>query len=69
MVQVVRANRNEVEIYAQHVVDNDEVELVLLSSEEKDELERDRQESMRNVSMGTTEADAMIMEVDILIAE
>jgi len=58
-----------VEIYAQHVVDNDEVELVLLSSEEKDELERDRQESMRNVSMGTTEADAMIMEVDILIAE
>ena len=69
MVQVVRANRNEVEIYAQHVVDNDEVELVLLSSEEKDELERDRQESMRNVSMGTTEVDAMIMEVDILIAE
>jgi len=34
MVQVARANGNEVKIYAQHVVDNDEVELVPLSYEE-----------------------------------
>jgi len=52
MVQVASANGNEVEIYAQYVVDNDQVELVPLSSEEREELERAMQELMRNVSMG-----------------
>jgi hypothetical protein len=40
MVQVARANVNVVEIYAQHVVDNDEAKLVPLSSEDREELGR-----------------------------
>lgn len=68
MVQVARANENEVEIYAQHVVDNDEIEFVPLSSEEKEEVERAMEESMRNISMGTTKVDE-VMEVDILTSE
>jgi len=35
MVQVAMANSNEVEIYAQHVVETDEVEIVPLLSEER----------------------------------
>jgi len=44
MVQFARAKRNEVEIYAQHVVDTNEIEIVPLSNEEREELERAMEE-------------------------
>jgi hypothetical protein len=72
MVQVARANGNEVEIYAQHVVDMEEVEIVPLTNEEREELERAMEESLRSMTEGglTTEDEPVnIMEVDILSAE
>jgi hypothetical protein len=68
MVQAARSNGNEVEIYAQHVVDSDEVEIVPLTTEEREELERAMEESLRN---GKTpeEEPFKVMEVDILTAE
>ncbi|KEH31222.1 hypothetical protein MTR_4g094228 [Medicago truncatula] len=67
MVKVARANGNEVDIYAQHVVDTSEVEIVPLSSEEREELERVMEESLR--SMQTQAEPCNVMDVDILTAE
>jgi len=67
MVQFARANENEVEIYAQHVVDTNEVEIVPLSNEEREELERAMEESLR--SMQTEAEPCNVMDVDILTAE
>ena len=72
MVQVARANGNEVEIYAQHVVDTEEVEIVPLTTEEREELERAMEESLKSMTKGglTIEDEPVnIMEVDILSAE
>ena len=72
MVQVARANGNGVEIYAQHVVDTGEVEIVPLTNEEREELERAMEESLRSMAKGglTTEDEPVnIMELDILSAE
>jgi len=49
MVQVARDNGHEMEIYAQHVMETDEVEIVLLLSEEREEFERAMEESMRSM--------------------
>jgi len=48
MVQFARANGNKVEIYAQHVVDTNEVEIVPLSNEEREEVERAMEEYAEN---------------------
>jgi hypothetical protein len=72
MVQVARANGNEVEIYAQHVVYTEEVEIVPLTNEEREELERAMEKSLRSMAKGglTIEDEPVnIMEVDILSAE
>jgi len=72
MVQVARANGNEVEIYAQDVVDIEEVEIVPLTNEEREELETAMEESLKSMTKGglTTEDEPVnIMEVDILSAE
>ena len=67
MVKVARANGNEVQIYAHHVVDTSEVEIVPLSSEEREELERAMEESLR--SMQAEVEPCNVMDVDILTAE
>ena len=72
MVQVARENENEVEVYAQHVVDVEDVELVPLTNEERKELERAMEESLKSMTKGglTTEDEPVnIMEVDMLTAE
>jgi len=72
MVQAARANGNEVEIYAQHLVDSDEVEIFPLTTEEREELERAMEESLRSMETGgkTTEEEPFkVMEVDILTVE
>lgn len=68
MVQAARSNGNEVEIYAQHLVDSDEVEIVPLTTEEREEVEREMEECLRSAKTREEEP-IKVMEVDILTAE